>query len=241
MTEALTWVGVLVAVAALVLGWVTYRSQRNRKRLEYLVLSNQQLVSRRVASDLEVTFQGRDVPDPSLVVIRIVSTGVKGIPAATFETPIAVTLHGADEIISTSTSALKPPDLPIKLRIEGNRVIIDPLLLNAEDLIELQALAAGQVRDVTVEARIVDVEPMRRASLPYPPGTGAEGEMLGFDKFMWWGVPLLIFGLTVGLVWTTELSAIARFAWIIAAAVLFLVIYPINVKRLVRRRRIWTP
>jgi len=111
----------------------------------------------------------------------MVSTGDKGMPAEAFESPLTVTFHGAQEIVSASACALRPPDLPIKLRTETNRAIIEPLLLNAEDFIEIQALTAGQAGDVTVDARIADVTPKRRNSLPYPPGSGQEGKMLTFD------------------------------------------------------------
>jgi len=65
-----TWIGVVVAVVAAVIAGATYRSQREEKGLEYLILSTQRLVSPRVADDLEVLFDGRAVDDPSLTVLR---------------------------------------------------------------------------------------------------------------------------------------------------------------------------
>jgi hypothetical protein len=237
-----TWVGVLVAVVAVAITWATYRSQRNRKQLEYLVLSTQRLVSPRVADDLDVFFDGRPVDDPSLTVLRMVSTGDKGIPADIFETPLTITLHGANAIVSASVSAVRPEGLPVKLTTDANQAHIEPLLLNAGDFIEIQALAAGQPFRVAVEARITDVVPKRRNSLPYPPGSGAEGQMLAMDKFMWSVPELLLAALLYFVISSADMSAVATVAWVVVAVtVVFFVIYPMQVKRLVRHRRNWRP
>ena len=47
-----TWFSVAVAFVTVAIAWLTYRNQSNRKQLEYLVVSVQQLVSPRVATDL---------------------------------------------------------------------------------------------------------------------------------------------------------------------------------------------
>lgn len=236
-----TWVGVLVAVFAAIIAWATYRSQRSRRELEYLVLSTQRLVNPRVAQDLDVFFDGRAVDDPSLTVLRLVSTGVKGIPATTFETPLTITLHGATSIVSASVSAVRPEGLPVKLTTDANQAHIEPLLLNPGDFIEIQALAAGQPDRVDVEARIADVVPRRRNSLPYPPGSGPEGQMIGMDKFMWSVPELLVAALLYFFIIAAETSAIATVGWVAAVTVVFFVIYPMQVHRLVRRRRNWRP
>jgi hypothetical protein len=49
-----TWFSVAVAFVTVAIAWLTYRNQSNRKQLEYLVVSVQQLVSPRVATDLAI-------------------------------------------------------------------------------------------------------------------------------------------------------------------------------------------
>lgn len=171
----------------------------------------------------------------------MVSAGDKGIPGSAFEGPLIVSLHGAKAIVSASVSAVRPEGLPVKVRIDGNRAYIDPLLLNPGDFIEVQALAAGQPRRVNVEARIADVAPKRRESLPYPPGSGPEGQMTGFDKFMW-SVPEFLIAVMLSIsIGVSEMSVVAKAGWFLTVAVVFLVIYPMQVNRLVKRRRNWRP
>src|SRR4051794_8109305 len=81
VSDLAAWIGVVVAIIAAAVAWLTYRDQSNRKGLEYLVVSSRRLVSPRVASELTVSFGGQPVDEPSLTVLRLVSTGDKGIPA----------------------------------------------------------------------------------------------------------------------------------------------------------------
>jgi hypothetical protein len=107
-TDIGTWTAVVVGIAAALIAWLTYRSQRGRKGLEYLVLSTQRLVDPRVAEDLDVHFDGRPVDDPSLTVLRMVSTGDRGIASETFESPLRITFEGASKVVHASVSAVRP-------------------------------------------------------------------------------------------------------------------------------------
>lgn len=244
VSDLATWTGVVVAVVAAVLAWLTYRSQRGKKGLEYLIVSSQRLVSPRAAADLTVSFDGRPVDEPSLTVLRVVSTGDKGISSDSFESPLIVLLRGATKVVSASVSATRPNSLPIALRADGIRVVIEPLLLNPRDFIEVQALTDGHPDAVIVEARIADVTPRRRSQLPYPPGSGPEGQMLGMDKFMWTVPEAIIAAVVVFAVVASDLSTVATVAWTLTVLIVAGGIYPLWVRRLVKRRRawrLWTP
>ena len=241
MNDAVTWVGVAASVIAVVIAWMTYRRQSNRKALEYLVLSSQRLVNRRVSSELVVTFDGRVVSDPALSVLRLVSVGDSGIPASSFETSLTITFEGAREVVTASVAAVRPKDLPVLLKLETNRVSIEPLLLNAGDLIEVQALTDGYPREISVNARIADVRLQRRLALPYPPGSGPEGEMNAVDKFMWFVMPAVVAALLYVSIGSSDLSLAAKIAWSGLVSVLFGVLYPLRLHNLVHRRRSWRP
>lgn len=242
MSDVAAWIGVAVAIAAAGLAWLTYRSQTSRRALEYLVVSTQRLVSPRVAGQLTVAFEGHPVNDPSLTIVRVVSSGDRGIPANTFESPMSVVLEGASRVVSASVSARRPSTLPVVVKCDANRVIIEPLLLNPGDFIEVQALAEGQPSAIFVDSRITDVIPRRRAQLPYPPGSGSEGQMLGMDKFMWTFPMAMLAAIAIlGVVAIPELSTLAKAAWVMAVVIVMGVIYPLTVRRLVKRRRAWRP
>lgn len=57
-----------------------------------------------------------------------------------------------------------------------------------------------------------------------------------------WSVPeLLVAALLYFFIIAAETSAIATVGWVVAVTVVFFVIYPMQVHRLVRRRRNWRP
>jgi hypothetical protein len=240
-TDIGTWTAVVVGVAAALIAWLTYRSQRGRKGLEYLVLSTQRLVDPRVAEDLDVHFDGRPVDDPSLTVLRMVSTGERGIASETFESPLRITLEGASKVVHASVSAVRPSDLPVVLTTDSNRVSIEPLLLNPGDFIEILALADGQPTHVALDARIADVTPRRRNSLPYPPGSGPEGQMIAQDKFAWVVPELALAAGAYFAIARSDRGTIATIAWVVTVTLVFFVIYPMQLRRLVKRRSAWRP
>ena len=93
-------------------------------------------------------------------------------------------LDGVAEIVSALSTKTRPSDLAPELVIKITLFFIRPLLLNAEDMIELQLLTSGRATNVVAEGRLVGVKLLQRRGFPYPPGSGVEGELLGFDKFM---------------------------------------------------------
>jgi hypothetical protein len=242
-TDTGTWIGVAVALVTLFVAVAAVLFQRTRTRLEYVVTTNALLLPGSVAGDLEVSHHDVKVRDPALAVIRIVNTGDRGIRREDFEDDLIVHLDGARELVSASWSSTRPARLRPALRIEGNLVRITPELSNPGDMLELQVLSAGRANAIEVDGRAPDLVVSRRRALPYPPGSGAEGEMLGGDRFMWWVfIPGAIVGGTVwalAAVWedSTGLGRLAIF-WAGAAA---LGLYWLQVRYLVRRRRRWRP
>ncbi len=243
MTNVVSWVGVLVGAAALIVAYLTYRSQRGKTRLEFVVVSNARVVPATISANLEVTYNDSTVPDASVTIIRLVNTGDKAILAEDFSTDLMVRLDDAQEVVSASATKTRPVDLDPELKVDGNRVLITPLLINPGDMIELQLLASGFASLITIEGRVANVQAVPQRSLPYPPGSGPEGEMLGFDKFMWFVVsPLLIFVPGIALILTAKtMTPFARASAILGLLLLSFVIYPMQVTYLVRRRRLWRP
>jgi hypothetical protein len=187
----LTWIGVAFTIVAAGIAWITYRSQRNIKRLEYVVVYKQRILSsrlvpsRRFAGELEVVLDGETVDDPVIVSVRMVNTGDRAILSTDFHEPLAVQLLGSQRIVSATVTSSRPSDLRPQLSVDESRVVISPTLINPGDLIELQVIASGPVRDVAMQGRVADVVPVKRQGLPYPPGSGPEGEMVAFDKVIW--------------------------------------------------------
>jgi hypothetical protein len=236
-----TWIGVVVGVAALIFTVLSYLKRRGRSRLEYVVVMRRQLLPGRVARDLDVTHHGAVVADPALTVVRIVSVGDQAIRPEDFETDLTVTFDAVQELVYASWSAVRPADLRPELGIEDDRVLIAPKVINPGDMLELQVLSAGQPNGVSVAGRVAGLAIVERKALPYPPGSGSEGEMVGFDRFMWFVfAPGFIIGAGLLLALRDEVNEAGR-ALIFAGTALVLAAYFIQLAYLVRRRRRWRP
>ncbi|GAB1822727.1 hypothetical protein [Herbidospora sp. RD11066] len=243
MEAAAAWVTAIIAPAALAIAYLTYRSQRGKSRLEYVVVNNTSVVPRAVASRLDVTYNGKPIPDASVTVIRIVNTGDKPFSPENFNTELAVRALGAEEIVSASITSIRPPDLNPELSIERDRARIAPLLLNPGDMIEIQLLVAGLANRVILEGRIFGVTPLARKGLPYPPGTGIEGELSNwFEKAMMFIVPgLAISILSIPLLITSLINPIIKAVIAAGVVLVVFVLHPMYIRHLIKMRRLWAP
>ena len=242
MDDVPSWIAAAVGLLALVLTWFVYRSQRNRTQIEYFVAFNRDLLPDRVPSGVQVTHEGKVLAAPSVSVVRIVNTGDRAIPPDSFTDDLCVEFEGVSEIASATWTATRPPQLQPAIEVDGDRVRIKPTLINPEDMLELQAVCDGRASQISLAGRVVALKVKQRAQLPYPPGSGAEGEMLGFDRFMWFFFTPA-FGVAVGLwiAFSQDLTATARVLTLLATAVIVGILYPLYVRHLVRRRRVWRP
>lgn len=241
MSDLPAWIAAAIGLVALVLAYLTYRSQRGKVQIEYAVLANAKILPGRVARALEVRHGQAVMREPSLAILRLVNTGDRPIKPADFETDLIVTFEGISGLQSATWTGSRPPDLRPDIHIDGGAVRIAPTLINPEDMLELQVLSEGQARAVTVAGRIAGLRLIPRKGLPYPPGSGREGRMVGMDQFMWFVFsPGVI--VAVGVVFAASgdnMTPTGRVLTLLATAILAGVLYPLHVWRLVRRRRLW--
>ncbi len=234
------WIGVALGVVTLVVAYLAYRSQRGRTRLEYAVTTTTEVLPGRVASDLEVRHGGQVVEDPALTILRIVNTGDRAIKAADFETDLVVTLKGVREIASASWTASRPADLRPDIEIDGDSVRVKQALINPEDMLELQVLSAGKARETAVGGRVANVGEVRRVRMPYPPGSGREGEMISSDKLVWFVFfPVVLALFTWQMFFNHDTGDTAQLIATVAAGTFAVTLYPLLVRHLIRRRRMW--
>jgi hypothetical protein len=242
MGDVASWIAAAVGLLGLAVGWLAYRSQRNRTQIEYVVVFNRDLLPGRVASQLQVAHNDKVLPSPSFALVRIVNTGDRAITPDSFNDDLCVQFAGVTEIASATWTATRPPQLRPTTAIDGDCVRVKPTLINPEDMLELQVVCAGRASQISVAGRVANLKIRPRAALPYPPGSGAEGEMLGFDRFMWlFFNPALLVGGGLALAFATDITATARVLTLAATAIVGGVLYPLQIRYLVRRRRMWRP
>lgn len=240
--EAAAWIGIGIGVVGVFVAVLAYRSRHGKTRLSYWVNTNTRLVPSQLAGEISLSHRDSVVADPSLAIVRIVSTGDLPIRAEDFETDLVVRFVGADAIESASCSATRPPDLDPELEAEADCVRIKPVLINPGDMIQLQVLLAGSSEKLEISGRVANLQVVALEHAPYPPGSGPEGELTPVDWFFWYVVPAVIaFVLGVGLALSSDISDLARFGIIAAAAFVAFVVNPRYVAYMVRRRALWRP
>ena len=240
MGDPASWIAAAIGAVALVVSYLTYASQRARTRLEYVVLTSTRLLPGHLAGELEVSYGGEVLAEPALSVVRLVSTGDESIKSSDFETPLVIAFEGVRQIASATWVNSKPKDLRPALELGTDCVEVSPALINPGDGLQLQVLTAGQPTAVVVSGRIAELEIVERASLPYPPGSGGEGEMLAFDRFMWFFfTPAGVLGFAAWVAFSDGQTATSRAIVLVVAILIAGVLYPLRVRYLVIRRRRW--
>lgn len=237
-----TWLGIIIGIVALCIAYVTYKSQQTRKQLEYIITSSTSVVPAEVSNKLKVTYGRTSVSDAAVTIIRLVNSGNTPINPEDFNSDISIELLGANSIVSALFTKTRPVDLSPKLKVTSKRMLLSPLLINREDMMEFQLLTSGLAKDVQISGRLSGVKFIRRKDLPYPPGSGEEGELLEGDKIIWYFVAPAAICIVVILYLTSHpLPKILVLLGVVAMLVYCLYIHPMYVSYLVRRRRIWRP
>ncbi|MGI0133885.1 MAG: hypothetical protein ACREBW_02870 [Candidatus Micrarchaeaceae archaeon] len=244
MEDLATWLAVIIGVLTLAVAYLAYKSQRGKTRLEFVVILNTSVVVfRPLSATLTVAHNGKEVTDASVVVLRLVNTGDKAILAESYTSALAICLDQVNEVIAATPTRTRPGDLNPQVTLDKQRVLIAPLLINPGDMIELQALTSGLASSVRIEGRIANLTAiLQRRDLPYPPGSGGEGEMVGFDKFIWYVfMPGFVLGVALFSISFGTFTIAVKVISGLVAAILVFGIYPLQVRYLVQRRRMWKP
>ena len=189
-------VGAVLGAVAIYFSYISWRDRRGHAQFQYVVTTATQLVPTAWAGSLGLVHDGEAVNDPWLMIVRIVNVGDRAIKAEDYETPLKLNLGGSLGVASVNQTGQRPSDLAPPLERDGDSVLVLPTLFNPGDMIELQVLTTGQPKEVELGGRLSEVTYRRLPRLPYPPGSGPEGEMLGLDKFMALVLPV---GLALGV------------------------------------------
>lgn len=240
MAAAGTWIAVAIGLATLVVAVLAYLRRQPKTQLEYIVLTRSEVLPAGLPRTFQLVHRDLQVEDPSMAIVRIVNTGDRAIPEVDFASDLTINLPGA-RVVSVLCTAKRPHDLQPKLVIDGERVQISPLLLNSGDMMQLQILSAGLPSEIEVSGRVKDLSIARRTELPYPPGSGEHGEFYGpVDYFVWFFfIPGTILGVGALIALNGHNSAAGRIVAAVVAILLALVVYPLQVIFLLRRRRLW--
>lgn len=228
-----------IALTSLI-AYIFFIFEKKKKQIEYVVISNESVLPESISKKLKVTFNKKTVPNARVIIVRAVNTGNTPILREDFSSKLIFQLEGENNAVAAIPTRVRPKDLKPRTLIDNDKISIMPLLLNPGDMVEIHILASGNIFRVNMYGRIAGTELICRRELPYPPGSGPEGEMLTFDKIVWYWVPVFFGG---SLIWwalsSEDLFTFVKTIIIVTVLFFVFVIYPKYVKYLDYKRGLW--
>lgn len=156
------FIGALVGTIALVVTVVIFFRSTNRKSLSVEKISNTLLlaVDMAKAQRLQILFDGHQVSEPRLVILRFVNDGNAPVESRDFEMPIAVSFDKSCVVLEANVIDRVPDSIkPVIEVVDQSKLAVFPLLLNPDDSFTIQALVAGSRRiEIKVDSRISGVK-----------------------------------------------------------------------------------
>jgi hypothetical protein len=240
LSDLAAWLGVAIAILSLVVAYIAYKAQRAKLSLEYIVLSNYRILPKPEPSNLQVIHNHTVVPDAHLTVIRLVNTGDKAFTPSDFHSSLNIKLDGVRKVMAADVTFTRPANLRVALTVTDDAVSIAPTLINPGDLVQIQFITSSTA-SISIDGRVANLsEVKQRMELPYPPGTGPEGEIVSFEKVIWYAIAPAIIASTVSLIaFTSSFTLAAKISLAASISIALVAIYLMQVNFLVKRRRRW--
>lgn len=153
------FIGVLVAVVAILTSIVLYGKQRRRKALSYEIISQTPLTSvkEEIGKDVQILYKGKLVQQVYLIEVRIINSGNTPIEEDHYTHPISLSFGEEAQILTAEVAEKRPSSLRASVVIEGKKIVLLPTLLNEKDSVKLRALVNGFDK-INVDGRIVGVK-----------------------------------------------------------------------------------
>lgn len=153
------WVALTATVAGVIVPVWLWRFDLTSRELTISVSSKTALspILPNKTTDLEISLAGRALADPYSAVIEISNTGSKPILAAEIEGTIDLEVTGGSKLVQAQFLESRPKALSPLMTSTGQRVSIQPLLLNPGDSIKVAVLTESGSPTFLPRARIAGI------------------------------------------------------------------------------------
>jgi hypothetical protein len=154
------FVGVVVAVIALIATVIIYLIDRPVKRLQVQILSNSPLISVNtdISSQIQILYNDKPVQSLSLILLRFENVGNEPIKETDYSEPIRILLSPQAEVGEVSVQETKPEGIDLNPKVSAtNQIEIAKTLLNPGDQVVIKVLALNNDGTLEVKARIAGI------------------------------------------------------------------------------------
>lgn len=201
------FVAVILGILAILISYILYRKQGQKKALEYEIISSTPLLSmeEEVKGKLQILFDEEPVKQVHLIQVMIFNSGNVPILSTDFKRPVGVSFGKEAQILTAEVAEVNPDSLDVSTEIKGDEVVLVPTLLNQGDSVKLKMLVSRFGGQIAVDGRIVGVKdirkiPERGALILLAMFVGTISVALGVTsvlivpvgKPLWWGALLMI-------------------------------------------------
>lgn len=141
----ITLIGTCVGVVAIVITFIVYLIQRDKKTLDWRILANEPILNagaQRMTHSIKIVIDdGLEVQRPRFVRVRLENTGRREIRPDDFDGPAFIVVPGAYTIRSVALVALRDGiRTPPELQNHGRNCSVSPALFNRGDWVDVQLL-----------------------------------------------------------------------------------------------------
>lgn len=153
----------LATVAAVIVAIAIYRLQRDRKNLDWDLISETKLLRDNASPirDLELRYKGEMIANPYLLQLKFINTGNKPVTSEDYEHPLRVHIDPDSRILSAEVVESSQADMDAKISTLDQEATLQPLLLNPGDWVSCQILLDRPPKRWIVKGRIVGVREIR--------------------------------------------------------------------------------
>jgi hypothetical protein len=170
----LTILLVLFGIAGAYFAWRTYRVTRNKRQLLYSMSPLASLLgaaprSAAVRQNLEVLYDGKPIPRPGVIWLRLRAKGNKDITTNDFDQQRPLVFDFQIPIVDIlSVESIPDPASPPVVRYEDTRIIIGPDLVRSGSVLSIAMLIDGKEAKLqSPDTKLIDVQ-VQRESYSYP-------------------------------------------------------------------------
>lgn len=159
------FVGAILGLIAIIITWIVFRLQTQRKSLTYEIITNAPLVGmgakKELGDSIQISYKGKNLEYPRLVELRILNSGNSSITSSDFETPIKIFFQDSSKVIDVTIVSTIPPNIGPIIKYESNCLSLEPILLNKGDEIRLKTLINSETSEINFSGRIVGVKEIK--------------------------------------------------------------------------------
>jgi hypothetical protein len=159
-----TFIGTVVAIAAILISIVLYIYQRQRKRLFVETIARIPLLSSHMQGivGLQLTFKGKPVTDATILLVQVSNFGNTPILASDYETPLSLEFAKDVEVLAADVISSQPKGIPLSISTSGYCAILSPHLLNPTDIVTCRILLKNSDGKYVATCRVTGVKSIEK-------------------------------------------------------------------------------